>query len=201
MLGAATVTLIAGSLLLGATAFADSPPSPPSRFVGTVMINGVAAANGAVVTASIDGNACGSANVGDNSAGAGRYVLDVPALDPGATTKCGTDGDTVSFAVNGVAANETGTWHNYDLGVVNLTVTASTTTPTATPTESATATPSGTATATNTTVAPSVTPQGPNTGSGVASSSNSAPMWLFALLGLGAVAFGVGGVTAVKRTK
>lgn len=197
MLGAATVTVIAGSLLLGASgAFAQSPPSPPSRFVGSVTINGQAATSG-VVTAQVNGNACGSADVGSGGA-ADRYKIDVPAADPSATVKCGTDGDTVVFFVNGVKANETGTWHNYDIGQVNLTVTTSTATATTTATTTTTATATSTATGTST-VAPSKTPQGPNTGSGVAGGSSSAPAWLFALLGLGAVAFGVGGVAAAKR--
>ncbi len=195
MLGAAAVTVVAGSLLLGASgAFAQSPPSPPSRFVGTVTVNGAAAKTGAVVTAQVNGNACGSGNVGDASAGgANRYKIDVPAADPAATVQCGKDGDTVSFFVDGVKANETGTWHNYELGQVNLTVTSST----ASPTPSATS--SGTPSATNTSTAPSVTPNGPNTGSGVAGGGTSAPAWLFALLGMGAVAFGLGGVAAAKR--
>jgi hypothetical protein len=194
MLGAAAVTVVAGSLLLGASgAFAQSPPSPPSRFVGTVTVNGQPAKTGAVVTAQVNGNACGSGNVGDASAGgANRYKIDVPAADPAASVQCGKDGDTVTFFVDGVKANETGTWHNYELGQVNLTVTSSTSTATATP--STTGTPSSTSTA-----KPSATPKGPNTGSGVAGGSSSAPAWLFALLGMGAVAFGIGGVAAAKR--
>lgn len=193
MLGAAAVTVVAGSLLLGASgAFAQSPPSPPSRFVGTVTVNGQPAKTGAVVTAQVNGNACGSGNVGDASAGgANRYKIDVPAADPAASVQCGKDGDTVTFFVDGVKANETGTWHNYELGQVNLTVTAAT--QTSTPTSSAT--PSSTSTSTQ----PSATPKGPNTGSGVAGGSSSAPAWLFALLGMGAVAFGIGGVAAAKR--
>lgn len=190
MLGAAAVTVVAGSLLLGASgAFAQSPPSPPSRFVGTVTVNGAAAKTGAVVTAQVNGNACGSGNVGDASAGgANRYKIDVPAADPAASVQCGKDGDTVSFFVDGVKANETGTWHNYQLGQVNLTVTAATNTPTSS------ATPSSTGTAVVTS-----TPKVANTGTGVAGGGSSAPAWLFALLGMGAIAFGIGGVAAAKR--
>jgi len=194
MLGAAAVTVVAGSLLLGASgAFAQSPPSPPSRFVGTVTVNGAPAKAGAVVTAQINGNACGSGNVGDASAGgANRYKIDVPAADPAATVQCGKVGDTVAFFVDGVKANETGTWNSAILGQVNLTVTAGNT---ASPTPSTTGTPS----ATNTTTQPSVTPKVANTGTGVAGGGTSAPAWLFALLGMGAVAFGLGGVAAAKR--
>jgi len=190
MLGAATVTVVAGSLLLGASgAFAQSPPSPPSRFVGTVTVNGQTATDGTVVTAQVNGNACGSGDVTG-----GNYKIDVPAADPAASVQCGKDGDTVTFFVGGVQANETGTWHNYELGQVNLTVTSSTETPTPTPTE-ATETPTeGTGT-----VAPTKTPNAPVVGTGVESGGSSAPAWLFALLGLGAVAFGVGGVAAAKR--
>jgi len=193
MLGAAAVTVVAGSLLLGASgAFAQSPPSPPSRFVGTVTVNGAPAKAGAVVTAQINGNACGSGNVGDASAGgANRYKIDVPAADPAATVQCGKVGDTVTFFVDGVKANETGTWNSAILGQVNLTVTAGTAT--------ATTTASATASATNTSTQPSVTPKVANTGTGVAGGGTSAPAWLFALLGMGAVAFGLGGVAAAKR--
>lgn len=187
MLGAAAVTVVAGSLLLGASgAFAQSPPSPPSRFVGTVTLNGATAPDGTVVTAQVNGNACGSGNVSG-----GNYKIDVPAADPAATVQCGKDGDTVTFFVNGAQAAQTGTWHNYALGQVNLTATTSTTTATATATQT---TPPSTST-----VAPSSTPKGPNTGSGVAGGGSSAPAWLFALLGFGAVAFGIGGVAAAKR--
>lgn len=195
MLGAATVSVVAGSVLLGASgAFAQSPPSPPSRFVGNVTINGQLATSG-VVTAQVNGNACGSADVGSGG-GASRYKIDVPAADPAADLACGTDGDTVVFFVNGVQANETGTWHNYLPGQVDLTITTSTETPTPVETE----TPATTETPASTqTPAATVTPKGPDTGSGVAGDSSSAPAWLFALLGLGAVAFGVGGVTAARR--
>lgn len=185
MLGAAAVTVVAGSLLLGASgAFAQSPPSPPSRFVGTVTLNGATAPDGTVVTAQVNGNACGSGNVSG-----GNYKVDVPAADPAATVQCGKDGDTVTFFVNGAQAAQTGTWHNYALGQVNLTATTST----------ATATPSATTPPSTSTAQPSSTPKGPNTGSGVAGGGSSAPAWLFALLGLGAVAFGIGGVAAAKR--
>ena len=185
MLGAAAVTVVAGSLLLGASgAFAQSPPSPPSRFVGTVTLNGATAPDGTVVTAKVNGNACGSGNVSG-----GNYKVDVPAADPAATVQCGKDGDTVTFFVNGAQAAQTGTWHNYALGQVNLTATTST----------ATATPSATTPPSTSTAQPSSTPKGPNTGSGVAGGGSSAPAWLFALLGLGAVAFGIGGVAAAKR--
>jgi len=186
MLGAAGLTAVLGIALFGATALADSPPAPPARFVGSVTVNGQPAAAGSAITAVIGSTTCGTTAVFMSGAEA-RYSVDSPALDPGATPNCGTDGATVSFTVNGVKANETGVWHSYQLNTVNLTVT----TATATVTPSASATPAKSATA---------TPKGPTTGSGVDTSNSGTAIWLFVALGLGALAFGVGGVSYARKS-
>jgi hypothetical protein len=120
------------SLLAVSTASAESPPNPPSRFVGNVTVNGVPATAGTTIEARIGSTTCGTTSVFIAS-GEARYVVDSPALDPGATPNCGTDGAVVTFYVAGQKANETGSWKNYQLNTVNLTITPATPTVTATP--------------------------------------------------------------------
>jgi hypothetical protein len=177
MLGGSGLAVVLGVVLLGlsgafgaTTVSAESPPNPPSRFVGSVTIDGKPAFAGTTIQVRIGSTTCGVTAV-FTASGEARYAVDSPALDPGATPNCGTDGATVTFLVGDKVANETGVWHNYQLNTVNLTVT--------TPT-------------------PSATPKPPVTGSGTTDSAGSA-VWLFAMLGLGAVAFGVGGVAAARK--
>lgn len=182
-LGAGGLGVAAGVLLLGfsgvATVSAESPPNPPARFAGTVTVNGAPAAAGTTVEAKIGSTTCGVTTV-FSQGGNGNYVLDSPALDPGANPNCGTENAAVSFFVGGQKANETGSWKNYQLNQLNLTVTT------------ATATPTGTA---------SPTPKAPVTGSGSMSESGSSSTWMFAILGLGALAFGATGVAAARRSR
>lgn len=176
-LGAGSLALALGALLLGfagvfsaSEASAESPPNPPSRFGGSVLVDGKAPVAGTTIEAKIGTATCGVATVFMNGAEA-RYILNSPALDPGATPNCGTDGAKVAFYVAGVKANETGTWRNYDFNTVNLTVT----------------TPK------------SPTPKPPSTGSGTVSGSGAEAAWLFAAFGLAALAFGIGGATVARR--
>jgi hypothetical protein len=82
---------------------------------------------------------------------------------------CATVGATVSFRVGGVAAAQTGTWNNQVLNVVNLTAGAA--------------------------------PAPPVTGTGLAAEtgSGSAAVWLLAIFGIGALAFGTAGATVATR--
>jgi hypothetical protein len=169
------MVLFAASGALGAsTVSAESPPSPPARFVGNVKVDGVAPANGTLIELRIGSTTCGATTV-FAAGGEARYAVDSPALDPAATPNCGVDGAAVSFYIGGKKANETGSWKNYQLNTVNLTYT----TPTVT-----------------------ATPKPPTTGEtlATASSSNTAS-WLYAALGLGALAFGVGGATVARRSR
>jgi len=162
---------------------AESPPNPPARFAGSVTVDGAAPAPGTRIEARIGSATCGlttTFNVGSEA----RYALDSPALDPGATPNCGTDGAVVSFWIGDRKATETGTWHNYQLNIQNLTYV----TPTPTPTAAA--------------GSPSATPRPPVTGNGNSQGgSGSAFVWVFAVLGLGAVTFGVGGLTVARRRR
>jgi hypothetical protein len=180
MLGSAGLAAVLGVLLLGfsgsmnaTTVSAESPPNPPARFVGSVKIDGAPATAGTTIEARIGTTSCGVTSVFLSGSDA-RYAVDVPALDPGAHPNCGVDGGAVSFYVGGVKANETGSWKNYQLNQLDLTVT--------TPT-------------------PSATPKPPVTGSGSVSDSSASTGWVFALLGLGALAFGVSGVAVARRSR
>jgi hypothetical protein len=109
-----------------------------------------------------------------NAGGESRYVLDSPALDPGANPNCGVDGAVVTFYIGGKKAAESGTWKNYELNTVNLTYT--------TPT-------------------PTATPKPPVTGNTDTASSDLAASWLFVALGLSALALGLGGATVARRSR
>mgnify|MGYP001335279915 CR=1 FL=1 len=168
---------IAALLLLGVagafvadTAHAESPPGRPARFVGSVTVDGAMPAAGTAIQAKIGDATCGTTSV-FMANGEARYALDVPARDPGAAPNCGEDGATVSFYVDGDAADQTGTWRDYDLNVLNLTV------------------------------SPPPTPAPPTTGSGLASADGASGIsLLFVALGFVALAAGLGGVAAVRRT-
>jgi hypothetical protein len=187
------LALVVAALILGGTglfqasdADAQAPPGRPSRFAGSVLVDGAAPAAGTVITAWVGNSACGvttTFNVGAES----RYVVDVQALEPGAELKCGTVGAKVSFTIGDKLAKETGTWDDGELGIVNLTYT---TPSTATPT--ATTTPTGTATG---------TPKPPATGSGTATSGDQTTLWALGLLGAGLVVLSAGGFAAVRRGK
>jgi len=157
---------------------AESPPNPPARFVGSVVVDGAPVASGTLIELRIGNTTCGATTVFAAGSEA-RYAVDSPALDPGANPNCGVDGAAVSFYIGGKKANETGSWKNYQLNTVNLTYT------TPTPT-------TGTATA---------TPKPPVTGNTVTGTSETTAVWLYAVLGLGALAFGVGGATVARRSR
>lgn len=195
MLGGRGLAAVLGVVLLGfsgaltaTTVSAESPPNPPSRFVGSVLVNGAAPTSGTTIEARIGSTTCGVTTT-FNASNQSRYVLDSPALDPGATPNCGTDGAVVTFYVGGVLANETGAWKNYQLNTVNLSVTTAqaTGTPSASPTGGAGASP---------------TPRPPVVGDSLATGSSAGSQaWLFAALGLGALAFGVGGTAVARRSR
>jgi hypothetical protein len=177
LLGGGSLAAVLAVFMFAAVASAESPPSPPARFVGSVKIDGANAPAGTLIEARIGNTTCGATTVFASGSEA-RYALDSPALDPGATPNCGVEGAVVSFYVGGKKANETGSWANYQLNTVNLTVTTPTTTP-------------GTA-----------TPKPPVTGTNsITSGSDASATWLYVALGLGALAFGVGGTAVARRSR
>ncbi len=172
------IALFAAAGTLGAaTVSAESPPNPPARFAGTVTVDGQPVAAGTVIEARIGNAACGVTQV-FTQGGQSRYVLDVPALDPGANPNCGVDGAVVTFYIGGKRAAETGTWRNYELNQLNLTYT----TPTPAP-------------------SPTATPRPPAAGDALATDGGASASWLFALAGLGIVAFGIGGLAVARKAR
>jgi hypothetical protein len=204
MLAGGGLAAVLGAVLFGFSgafsaqeAAAESPPNPPSRFAGSVLVDGAAPAAGTVITAMIGNTTCGVTTVFMNGAEA-RYTLDVPALDPGATPNCGTDGAVVKFLIGDKLAAETGTWANYQLSVLNLTYTTpSTQTATASPT-GGTATTTATPTGTGTGTAPTGTPKAPTTGNYQAEDGGSSTLFLI-VLGAGVVALSAGGAAVARR--
>jgi hypothetical protein len=169
---------LAALLLLGVagafaadTAAAQSPPSTPARFVGSVTVDGAIPPAGTAIQAKVGDASCGTTSV-FMANGEARYSMDVPARDPEGAPNCGEVGAVVTFYVNGDVADQTGTWIDYDLNVLNLTVT------------------------------PAPTPEAPTTGSGLAATDGaSGASLLFVALGFATLAAGLGGVTAVRRSR
>ena len=190
VLGGSWLAVVAGVVLFAAsgalsatTVSAESPPNPPARFVGSVLVDGQQPSGGTLIEARIGSTTCGVGTT-FSASGESRYVLDSPALDPGATPNCGVDGAAVTFYVGGKLASETGSWKNYQLNTVNLTVVTAT----------VTTTPGGSPTA-------SVTPKPPPTGNTLNGETSGSANWLFALLGIGALALGASGVTVARRSR
>jgi len=102
----ALVTALALLLAIPTSVFAQN--ARPHVFVGTVTLDGVAAADGAAVTAWIDGE-----QVGATTASAGKYVLQLES-----TT--GFPGSTVSFKVSGADASQTTAWEEGGADEVDL---------------------------------------------------------------------------------
>lgn len=190
---AALALFSASSALHVTEVAAESPPNPPARFVGTVLVDGQAPAAGTLIEARVGSTTCGVTQTFSQGSQM-RYTVDVDALDPGATPNCGTDGATVTFYIGGKLANESAPWRNYDINIVNLTYTSPTPTPTAS------ASPSASASPTTGGGGGSATPRPPSTGTG-SDSGDSSAVWLFALLGAGALAFGAGGAAVARRSK
>ncbi len=164
------LALASVAVLSTQTALAQSPPNPPARFAGSVVVNGQPAAPGTTVEAHIGAATCGTGTVFMSGAEA-RFVLDSP--DKATAPGCGTDGAVVSFVVGGRAADQTGIWHSYQLNTVSLSVGGSTT-PTAQPAR---------------------TPVAPSTGSGLATTTSSNE----ALVSAVGMFFALAGVAAAWR--
>jgi hypothetical protein len=162
-----------------ATAGAESPPNPPARFAGTVSVDGAAPPAGTSIQAKI-GNATCEVTTTFNTGATSNYVLDVPALDPGAHPNCGADGASIVFWIGDKQAKESGSWVNSQLNVLNLTY----------------VTPP-TPTATVVVPKPGATGVAPYSLDG-GSDSN---VWLFVALGLGAVVLGASGAAVSRRNR
>lgn len=174
------ITLAVAVLLALASisvSLAQSPPNPPSRFVGSVTIDGAPAPAGTVVEVRIGASTCGVTTV-FMSGGQARYAVDSPALDPATAPNCGTDGSIVSFYVGGRLAAQTAPWRNWELNQVDLTVVS----------------------ATPTAVAPTPTPRVPSLGNSVGTDYGFSPLWIASLASLAIIGFAGMGWAAVRRS-
>jgi len=155
---------------------AQSPPSPPARFAGSVTVDGAPVPAGTVIEARVGGVVCDVKQTFNQGAEA-RYVVDVVAKAPGAPN-CGTDDADVAFYIGGKQAKETGKWVNSQLNILNLTYV----TPTPTPAGGASV------------------PKPPTTGNlGPSESGSNSGLWLLFALGAGALAFAAGGTVVARR--
>ena len=101
-------------LLFPALALADTPPEPPCRFYGTVIVDGAAVADGTVITAMIEGDQLTTATPAEG------YSTSTYAIKIGVDTEY-TEGATVTFMIGDRAAAQTGTWTKGGNVEVNLT--------------------------------------------------------------------------------
>lgn len=101
-------------LLLPALALADTPPEPPCRFYGTVIVDGAAVTDGTVITAMIEGDQLTTATPAEG------YSTSTYAIKIGVDTEY-TEGATVTFMIGDRAAAQTGTWAKGANIEVNLT--------------------------------------------------------------------------------
>ncbi|WP_322819741.1 hypothetical protein [Tepidiforma sp.] len=163
----AVVALFVGAVGAADRAGAQSPPEPPSRFVGTVTVDGQPAPAGTPVEARIGGVSCGVTTV-FLQGGQARYVIDVAgaASQPG----CGAVGTTITFIVGGSAAPQTGVWRNYELTQLDLALVRATPTPASSP-------------------AASPTPRPPVAGTGLAEQAGPSTWWVISMAALGALGF------------
>ena len=154
---------VALSAVVGVSAQAPATPTPASnvggpagvpsaRFFGSVTgANGAPVVSGTTVTATIGGVACGVGSVTGTT-----YIVDVQAI-----SGCTAPGATVSFAIGGQPATQTGTLPNVEGTAVTLNLTVAVATPTPAP-------------ATATTVPPPPPPPPPTTAPATASPTPAA---------------------------
>jgi len=162
-----TGTATAGTPTPTAVAGQGCSPVIPGTYNGLIRLNGVPAASGYEVTASIGGTPWGSAIVSG-----GRYAMDIPDHLP--TAEPCFEAGTITFSINGATCTPTEQWgsglHDLDLSCAAVaTPTPGTATPTATP-----ATPVKTPTATP--AKPPVTG-----GGGLIGSGDGLPVWAMAM--------------------
>ncbi len=211
----------------GGAETADAQVLPPARFFGTVTVDGAAAPIGSAVRAKVDGNVCGQTTVVSiTGVGTNAYIVDV--VHSGFTAGCGDVGDTVSFEWASTPTGAefvpcgTATWDNTGFNEFNLTCGGGpgTPTPTATPTATpgpGTPTPTATPTATPGPGTPTPTPGlgSPTPGAGTPTATPAQPgaaaptgsgptdsgfaFWPL-VLAAGALAVGMGGVVALRRS-
>jgi hypothetical protein len=102
-------TAILATAALAVTAISGGSPAaraqqtpPAARVYGSIQVNGANAPSGAVVTAYSGSTLCGTAT-GNGVYNGTQYFVDIDSSQ----AACSTPGTTLSFKVNGQAANET----------------------------------------------------------------------------------------------
>jgi len=105
--------VMALALLLAIPTAVFAQKEMPHVFVGTATLNGVAAADGAAVTAWVDGDLVASTH-----ATSGEYIV---YLEQGDSS---FEGKTVSFKISGVIADETAAWIKGEASILNLVATS-----------------------------------------------------------------------------
>ncbi len=119
----AVVTAALASLALASSAAAL--PVLPSSFYGSVKVNGANVADGTVVRALINGQVFAE-TLTQTYQGQSVYSVDVPGDNPDTTVReGGREGEAVQFTVGGVAAVESGAWHEGINARLDLTASAS----------------------------------------------------------------------------
>lgn len=121
-----TITLALSITNTPLAAFHQQPPLP-SSFYGTVVINDENIPTGTTIQAVINGQVVATCQ-SQFYKGVSVYTIDVPGDDRG-TSKIegGIPGDTISFYVKGLKANENAFWHSGTNVEHNLTVLTSST--------------------------------------------------------------------------
>ncbi|MEM7127256.1 MAG: Ig-like domain-containing protein [Chloroflexota bacterium] len=110
-------------LSIGAVSHAAAPPLP-ARFYGTVQLDSTQAPLGATVSARINGVSYAETTLFLQN-GASAFILDVPGDDPDTSAvEGGQLGDSVVFQIDGVQADQSGTWQRGVVEERNLTATA-----------------------------------------------------------------------------
>jgi hypothetical protein len=102
-------------------------PSLPSSFYGTVKVNGANIPDGTLVQALINGKVI-IENQTQTYQGDSFYSLDIPADDPDTlVVDGGKDGDTITFIMGGIVADQAGTWKSATIVPMNLSASSSVT--------------------------------------------------------------------------
>jgi hypothetical protein len=102
-------------------------PSLPSSFYGTVKVNGANVPDGTLIQALINGKVI-IENTTQTYQGDSSYSLDIPADDPDTlVVDGGKDGDTITFIMGGIVADQAGTWKNGSIVSMNLSASSATT--------------------------------------------------------------------------
>jgi hypothetical protein len=122
-----TSLILTIGLLLANVSTAFAMPPLPSSFYGTVKVNGANAPVGAIVSARINAVEYAHTTVGLYLGGT-VYGLVVPGDDSSTAgvIEGGKTGNTVVFYIDGVLADQTGTWNSGSNVSLNLTAAAAT---------------------------------------------------------------------------